>query len=293
VHTESQAAKRRTNLGLLARAAKGGLVGVADAQKVWGLSANAAVARLARYKRSGWLRHARRGLYLVVPLEADPRDPLTVQDPWILANEVFAPCYLAGWTAAHHWGLTERIFGSVFVASAASLRSTTCSVLGLEFRLAHFAAKRVRHAESISRGPHTMLVSGPELTLAEALVNPAWMGGIRHLAEVLRSYHDSSAWKPPLLIEKVRQSWSGAAFKRLGWLTERLFPRENELIEACLRGRTSGLVSLDPAVTTPGRIQKRWGLRVNVDVEPADSHGRFTLRTESVPALPTFERDDP
>ena len=116
--------ERRVEFGALAR---GGLVSLSDAQRTWQVSANAAAARLARYHRRGWLRRVRRGLYLVLPLEADPRGAVTVEDPWLLARELFAPCYVGGWSAAEHWELTEQIFRSVFVISAASVRSVSAA----------------------------------------------------------------------------------------------------------------------------------------------------------------------
>lgn len=65
----------------------------------------------------GWPRRVRRGLYLVLPLEAQSDRAITVEDPWILADELFSPCYIGGWSAAQHWGLTEQIFRSVFVVT--------------------------------------------------------------------------------------------------------------------------------------------------------------------------------
>jgi predicted transcriptional regulator of viral defense system len=110
------------------------------------------------------------------------------------------------------------------------------------------------------------MISGRELTIADSLANPDWMGGLRHLADVLVAYRESSHWQPKKLLERMTESGSGAGFKRLGWLAERLFPEERELIAACMANKTTGLVALDPAVKVPGHIVKRWGLRVNVDV---------------------------
>ena len=258
--------ERRAEFGALARLARGGLVSLSDAQRTWQLSANAAAARLARYHHRGWLRRVRRGLYLVLPLEADPRGAVTVEDPWLLARELFAPCYIGGWSAAEHWELTEQIFRSVFVVSAANVRNRVVHLLGVDFRVAHTSKEHVARAEAVWRGHEQVMVSGRELTLADALANPAWMGGLRHLAEVLWAYRESSHWQPKKLLERMKQRESGAGFKRLGWLAERLFPEERALVAACMEKKTTGLVALDPAVKVPGRIAKRWGLRVNVDV---------------------------
>jgi predicted transcriptional regulator of viral defense system len=41
---------------------------------------------------------------------------------------------------------------------------------------------------------------------------------------------------------------------------------DGPLREACLARRSGGLSKLDPTVSGAGRIVRRWGLRVNVDL---------------------------
>jgi predicted transcriptional regulator of viral defense system len=259
-------AERRAEFALLARQARGGLVSPADAQRVWNTSPTVTAARLSRYQRRGWLRRVRRGLYLVLPLEADPRGAVTVEDPWLLAKELFAPCYIGGWSAAEHWELTEQIFRSVFVVSSANVRSRAVPVVGVEFRVGRTTAQHVGLADSVWRGREKVLVSGRELTLADGLVNPSWLGGTQHLADVLFAYRESERWQPKKLLERVGEQGSGAAFKRLGWLASQLFPEESELIAACMEHRTAGLVAVDPGVKDRGHINRRWGLRINVEI---------------------------
>jgi predicted transcriptional regulator of viral defense system len=262
----SKASTLREGLLVLAGAGRGGWVTAADARKAWSVSANAAAARLVRYERGGWIRRARRGLYLVLPLEADPAPAAGVEDAWLLAQEAFAPCYIGGWSAGRHWRLTSFDDPRVFVVSAASLRASAATLMGVEFRLAHAPAKRIGWAEPVASGRQKVLISGRELTLSDALAVPAWMGGVTNLAQALLAYRASDAWNPKALLERLGERWSGAAFKRLGWLAERLLPDEKELIDACLARRTSGVIALDPSAKGPGRIQKRWGLRINAEV---------------------------
>jgi predicted transcriptional regulator of viral defense system len=42
---------------------------------------------------------------------------------------------------------------------------------------------------------------------------------------------------------------------------------DGPLFDACLARRSAGIVKLDPTVDTPGRIVRRWGLRVNVALD--------------------------
>jgi hypothetical protein len=69
---------------------------------------------LAAWSRAGWLARVRRGAYVPVPIESPSAD-IALEDPWTVATAMFAPCYIGGWSAAEHWGLTEQIFRSLCV----------------------------------------------------------------------------------------------------------------------------------------------------------------------------------
>ena len=190
--------------------------------------------------------------------------PTPSRIPWLLALELYAPCYIGGWSAAEHWGLTEQIFRSTFVATAAGIRTTQQIVLGAELHLAHVPLHRVEAVTPEWRGAVKVPVSDRETTIVDALASPAWVGGIRHLADMLVAYRASASWDPAKLTRCLRGRSSGAAYKRLGLITERLFPDEARLIATCRDHRTTGIVKLDPTVRTRGRLAKRWGLWVNV-----------------------------
>jgi predicted transcriptional regulator of viral defense system len=202
-----------------------------------------------------------------VPLDADPSRAITVEDPWTLATQLFAPCYIGGWSAAEHWGLTEQIFRSVFVVSSAHVRRSRFTFLGVEFRVVKVPSKRINGTTSVWRGRERVLVSDRELTIADALIAPYWVGGFRHLAQIIRTYHEGKEWNPTRLVARMQQLGKGAGFKRLGWLLEQAFPEEEDLISICLRRRSAGLISLDPEVKAKGLINKRWGLRINVTAD--------------------------
>jgi predicted transcriptional regulator of viral defense system len=263
----------RQTLALLARGARAGVVSVPRAAEVLKVPPRTAAILLARLTRRGWLSRVRRGLYLVLPLEAVPGTLTPIEDPWILAREIFSPCYIGGWTAAEHWGLTEQIFRSTFVVTAAHVRRGSATLLGAEFHLVRVPASRVRGIAAAWRGRERVPVADRERTLADALLHPEWVGGIRHLAEMLTTYRESGESRPSRLVETLGELGRGAAFKRLGYLAETLWPEETDLIEAAYEHRSAGLIALDPSVRTKGRINKRWGLRINASI---DKRGRTT-----------------
>ncbi len=210
------------------------------------------------------MARGRRGCYIILPLESGSRSQVAVEDAWILARELYAPCYIGGWSAAEHWGLTEQLFRSTFVVSAASVRRKKERILGAEFEIVRVPPGRLRGAALVWRGRERVPASDRERTLVDGLVRPGWLGGIRHLAEALRVYRESRDWNPEKLRTTLLSVGRGTAFKRLGYILETLLPDERDLIEFARASRTAGLVKLDPAVSIRGRANKRWGLWVNV-----------------------------
>jgi predicted transcriptional regulator of viral defense system len=251
----------------LARASHAGLISVSVAAEAIGASRRATAVRLAKLVRGGWLQRAHRGLYLIVPLEAKPGHRATVEDPWVLAKEVFAPCYIGGWSAAEHWDLTEQLFRSTLVVTAASVRSTQAAVLGNEFRV--FRVPRTRLSAgvvSVWRGAEQVPVSGIERTLIDGLRTPALAGGVRHFAQMLKAYGERTDHDFEKLFSVAREAASGAAWKRLGYLIEVLWPERSDLLTRAHAHLTAGNARLDPTVRRKGHLLKRWRLLVNVDL---------------------------
>lgn len=256
----------RELIARLARVSSGGLVDTATAANAWAVPNRVATSRLHRLVRAGWLLRVRRGFFYVLPLGANA--VTTVDDPWVLASRAFAPCYIGGWTAAEHWGLTEQIFRSTFVVTAGSARVTSLTLLGAEFRVVRVSRSLVESVKPSWRGPVQVAVSDRERTIADALVNPDWVGGIRHLVEVLSAYRRSEHWNPARLLDALATHPKGAAYKRLGYLVETVLGGDATIVPETLARKSTGIIALDPRVKARGKIVKRWGLRINAAVSP-------------------------
>jgi predicted transcriptional regulator of viral defense system len=228
-------------------------------------------ARITGYLASkGWLSRIRRGLFTVVPLEAQVPEEWRA-DPWLVAARVFAPCYIGGWSACEHWGLTEQLFRSVLVVSAVRQRSATMTVQGTEFRVATRQPDALFGTRSVWRGRERVEVSDPTKTIVDVLDDPSIGGGIRTVADVLREYVSGGFRDSELLVTYADQLGNRTVFKRLGYLLETLDLGPIDLIETCLSRRSAGLAKLDPSIRSDGRITKRWGLRINAQIHTAVS----------------------
>jgi predicted transcriptional regulator of viral defense system len=90
------------------------------------------------------------------------------------------------------------------------------------------------------------------------------------LVDLMREYAGSDERDMGKLAAAARSAASGAAWKRLGFLAERLWPGETALTEEAARHVTAGNVRLDPTIRKKGTLLRRWRLLVNVpELQPA------------------------
>ena len=270
------ARRSKDEIAELAKGSPTGIVTADVAATAWNRDGHTASKRLAALARGGWLRRVRRGTYQIAPLEASSGSTAPYEDPWTLASAVFAPCYIGGWSAAEHWGLTEQLFRDTFVVTAASVRSTRRTVGGLDFRLARVSASRAVGDAVVWRRTSRVACSSPERTLVDGANSPAWIGGVRHFAECIGRYVERPAHDLNALVESLTQHGRGAGAKRLGFIAERLMGGEPDndrahetllfIRDAARKHLTSGVVKLDPAVRSRGHMNTAWGLWINAEV---------------------------
>lgn len=255
----------RDVVALLARTATSGVILFPAALRAMHVPRARAVAKIRRLTRLGWLQRLRRGVYLVRPLSATPGQASVAEDPWVLAREVFRPCYIGGWSACEHWGLTEQLFRSTLVVTSTESRKTRVEIGGHEFRVFRVDAVRMKKGiVKVWRGPERVDVSDLDRTVLDALRDPEIVGGGRHLVQIVRAYGEHDQRDFGRLVDLARHVASGAAWKRLGFLVERLWPAESKLASVALRHATAGYVRFDPAIKQRGKLTKRWGLGINI-----------------------------
>ena len=255
----------RERLEALHRRLKGPF-SVSEAAAVWSLEATRARRLVAYLAARGWLSRVRRDSYTTVPLGATSPKQWR-EDPWVVGAKTFAPCYLGGWTACEHWGLTEQIFREMIVFTTRRVRHRQEEIQGTRFRIKVIAAARMFGWVDVWRAQNQVRVSDPARTIVDLLDNPAVGGGMRHVADVLRNYFAGTSRNDDQLAEYAGKIGNRAVFKRLGYLLETLGINSAKLTELCARHMSTGISLLDPSGKPTGPILNRWGLRLNVKLE--------------------------
>lgn len=256
----------RADLARVTRAA-GRIVTPEDVSDVLDIDRGNAAKKLARWADEGWFRRARRGLYIPVPVDVEHPSAWS-EDPLVLAVAVWDPCYFTGWTSANHWGLTEQIFRTTVVKTAARVRRSRDHLLEHEYLLTHISEKEMLWGVATAwRHEHRLRLADPARTLIDVLDDPRLGGGVRLAAELITAFLEEHPAET--LIEYGDRLGNRTVFKRLGFLVEQLQLGHEELLEACKARLSAGVSLLDPSAPDRGERVSEWNLRANVKVRAA------------------------
>ena len=249
----------RTRLSEVIRGTKGS-VSVSEASAILKLPPNETAKILARWAKSGWLSRIKRGVYIPVPLESRTAD-ISLEEPWVIAERLFAPCYIGGLSAAEHWGLTEQIFRSVSVMTAKRPRNRAPVIKGTKFVLRTVPSKAMFGLKPVWKGQVKVSVSDPSRTIIDMLDSPEVGGGIRPTADIFAAYLKSDNPDMDLLLAYAKKKGKGSIYKRLGFLLERSAPEQAKALNTCRESISKGNSQLDPNVKGNVLIT-RWRLWV-------------------------------
>lgn len=247
----------RERLAQVLRATKG-TVSVAQVSDILKITNNEAAKFLSRWHEKGWVSRVKRGLYVSVPLEASSAD-VPLEDAWLIAERLYAPCYIGGWSAAEYWDLTEQIFRTTVVMTRQAPRDRNPVIKGTRYLISTVSEKKMFGLKTVWRGQVKVSVSDPTRTILDMLAEPHLGGGIRMVEEMLLNYLRSEVKKLDLLINYADRLGNGSVFKRLGYLLEQDAPSETDTIAKCAQRLTKGNTAIDPRLKT-ARLISRWRL---------------------------------
>lgn len=249
----------RERLSAIIRETKG-TISVKEATDILSVSPTDAAKMLSRWAKKGWLSRVRRGLYVRVALESRTTD-ISLEDPWIIAERLFSPCYIGGWSAAEYWDLTEQIFRTVVVLTTQKPRDRAPVIKGTSFMLRTISEKALFGTKPVWKGQVKISVSDPTRTILDMLTDPKLGGGIRPTVDMFLNYLKSENKNIQLLIDYAKRLGNGAVLKRLGFLLERYAPGQEAAISECKAQLTKGNTKLEPSLKAD-RLITRWRLWV-------------------------------
>ena len=237
-----------------------GTISVKESASILGVSQQETAKRLARWCTNGWLSRIKRGVYIAVPL-ASTTSEIALEDPWMIAEKLYSPCYVGGWSAGEYWGLTEQIFRTIVIKTTQKPRNRHPIINGTVFMLITTPTDSMFGLKVIWRGQVKVFISDPTRTILDFLIDPKLGGGIRTTIDMFNEYLNSEHKNLSLMAEYADKLKNGAVFKRLGFLIERYAPEESAIIDFCQKNLTEGKVKLDPQLASE-RLITKWRLWV-------------------------------
>ncbi|OGC25615.1 hypothetical protein A2291_04285 [candidate division WOR-1 bacterium RIFOXYB2_FULL_42_35] len=253
--------RNREMLSILNREAKGPF-GLDFVSKVLNISKTRAKNFVFLLVSQGWLTRIKSGLYSTVSLSTI-RPEAQKEDPLVVAATVFAPCYIGGWSACEHWGLTEQIFNDIVVFSSRRFNKTKQIIQGTTYIIKTVSKKRFYGLRPVWRGKSKILLSDLSRTIVDILDTPKIGGGIRNVALIIREYFKSEERKDDNLLNYVNKYGNKVVCKRLGYLIEQLNIDAPDILKYCSKFKSSGYSKLDPTLPGQGKYLRRWNLVIN------------------------------
>lgn len=237
-----------------------GTISVPETADILDIPRSDAAKILARWATNGWVSRVRRGLYVPVPLESQFSE-VPLEEPWVIAQDLFSPCYIGGWSAAEYWAMTEQIFRSVLVLTSRKPQKENQIIRNTNFVVRKIQDTALFGLKPVWKGKIKVSVSDPARTIIDMLSNPALGGGIRPVLDVFKKYLKSEYKNTKQLIDYSLKLNNGAVFKRLGFLLEQYAQTETLAIEACNTNLTKGNAKFDPSLPSD-KLVTRWRLWV-------------------------------
>jgi predicted transcriptional regulator of viral defense system len=235
-------------------------VSASEAADILGMSRTKASKLLVKYASKGWLARISQGIYIPVPLDSNTSD-IALEEPFVIAEKLFSPCYIGGWSAAEYWGMTEQIFKSIIVMTQCQQKSYQRVIRDVEYLLHYTRPIFFFGLKAVWQNNVKVLISDPTRTIVDLFNNLVLGGGIRASVDILNAYMQSEDKSINLLVEYLRKLNNGAAYKRLGFVLEKYYPQEKDLILECENNLTMGNAKLDASLSCD-KLVKKWRLWV-------------------------------
>lgn len=223
-------------------------------------SATSAHLMASRLVKKKWLERLRRGAFLVLELAAGEK-PAWSEDPYYIASFLANPHYVGFYGVLNYYGWTEQI--PIVTQVVTTKRIPNKTVLGLRFEFITVAPHKFFGFNKVHRTGHWVHVSDPEKTIADALDNPSYAGGINEIAKCIYYAKDLEYEK---LVDYALKMKNRAILKRFGYLAEIMERKIPEKTMKRIRENISkGYSPLWPGIKKKGHYNAKWNLLLNIE----------------------------
>ena len=226
---------------------------------------------LTRLLKARWIKRLKRGVYLIIPLEAGV-ERQWAEEAFVIACTLTKPASVAYWSAMRHWNWTTQVLQTVFVQTTQRQLAYTKSILGVTYRLIPVVSGKFYGVRREHIGPKVFNVTDREKTLLDILDRPDLSGGMPEVLNALPVAVSEIEWTR--LDEYLIRFPNRTVVKRLGVLVESLsltVPDRDARLARWGEMVSRGVAFLDPgSKRRAGPIQTKWRIRMNLPIRPSE-----------------------
>jgi len=237
-----------------------GVITSASVAEAIGVSPSEANRLLSRWCRNGWLSRVKRGAYIAVPLDSSTSDIL-LEEPFLIAESLYHPGYVGGFSAVKHWDLSEQIIETVHYFSTKQCKDLNPIHGGIRFKLKTIKAHKLFGTKNLWYGSQKIKISDPTKTMVDIFDDPSLVGGMTIVYDVLTEYVTSEYCDFSKLYEYAEKMDNKTIFKRLGFLLDTKFDVIPDAFTDLHHHLSAGYSGFDPAVESYRTVEK-WKLKV-------------------------------
>lgn len=216
---------------------------------------------LFRLVKRRWLQRVEGGKYLILPFEAG-REGEWTEHEFIIASYLIKPYYIGFRSALNHYGYTEQVSRTVFIASTRRKPKPHLEVSGVTYRFVHMSEQKFFGSTEVTLDGHKVSISEPEKTIVDCLNRLEYCGGIAEVAKAISYGRDELDFVK--MAGYARDNGNRAAIQRLGYIMELLGFGTDEAIALLRDNLSDSYARLDTLATARGRHIERWKVLVNV-----------------------------
>lgn len=230
-----------------------------DATRILDSSKATAWDVIHRLHRKGRIATAQRGLYVLAPARAGIEGHWS-ENPFLILPHIINPYYVGFWTAMNHWGMTEQIPITIFVATTKRKRAVKYG--GQTLRFVTISRRKFFGFTEEKIDGQTFNISTREKTITDGLVFPQYCGGMSEVAKAIWNSREKLDWNR--LLAMTKRVAVDTAPRRLGYVLHLLRIRP-EIVRSLAKQEWHGLRFLEP--TGPKKALsyfKEFGLTLNV-----------------------------
>lgn len=214
---------------------------------------------LYRLEKRGWVQRVERGKYFILPLAAGLEGAYTTHE-FLIAGRLVSPYAIAFGTALRHYGYSDRLSRTVYVAT--TRRKQPLTLHGLTYRFVTVSPARFFGIAQIPMEGQRIHITDREKTIVDCLTHPAYAGGIIEAAKGL--WFGSEEIDLERLVDYGERNGSRAALQRLGFWLERLGLGDEVMLMRIERGRSQSYTRLEVPGPVVGPRDRRWRVIVNI-----------------------------